>query len=161
MPARLSERTKAVRGTTRPSRRKAPAAGERLTKAPNAPDSLSPAAASEWAVLAPILVELGTLTRADLRALELLCELLASVGELEEVIRREGHTIEAASGGRKGHPAAQALATARTQAHRLLADFGLTPRARASVDQAPDVAEDDDPDERFFRDPSLARKFGF
>lgn len=151
MPARLSERAKSLRGTSRAGRRKAPSAGERLTVAPRLPAGLTAAAAAEWRTLAPVLVQLGTLTNADLRALRLLCELLASVGELEAVIRREGHTIEASSGGRKGHPAAQALATARTQAHRLLADFGLTPRARAAVDQAPDAVDDDDPAAEYFR----------
>lgn len=151
MPARLSERMKTLRGTSRASRRKTPAAGERLTITPRAPADLAEPAAQEWHALAPVLCDLGTLTTADLRALRLLCELLASVAELEAVIRREGHTIEAAGGGRKGHPAAQALGTARTQAHRLLADFGLTPRARAAVDRAPDAVDDDDPAAEYFR----------
>lgn len=151
MPARLSERTKRLRGTSRSGRQKNVPAGERLTTAPQPPAEMNERAAIEWRSLAPVLCDLGTLTAADLRALRLLCETLAAVAELAEVLAREGHTIPAAGGGMKGHPAAQSLATARAQAHRLLADFGLTPRARAAVDQAPDGGDDDDPAAEFFR----------
>jgi P27 family predicted phage terminase small subunit len=122
-----------------------------LTNAPPPPAGIVALAAAEWRVLAPVLCDLGTLTTADLRALRLLCETLAAVADLAEVLGREGHTVPAGSGGVKGHPAAQALATARAQAHRLLADFGLTPRSRAGVDQAPDAEDDDDPAAAYFR----------
>lgn len=151
MPARLSERTKATRGTLRASRQKPAPAGERLTKAPRPPAGLSAAAAAEWCAVVRVLCDLGTLTSGDLRALRLLCETLAYVCELGGVLEREGHTVPTGNGGVKSHPASQALATARAQAHRLLCDFGLTPRARAGVDQAPDAADDDDPAAKYFR----------
>lgn len=151
MPARVSDRVKTARGTARASRRKNVPAGERLTTVPRPPAGIAASAAAEWRALAPVLCDLGTLTAADLRALRLLCETLAAVAELAAVLAKEGHTVPAASGGVKGHPAAQALATARAQAHRLLADFGLTPRSRAAVDQAPDAEDDDDPAAVYFR----------
>ena len=136
MPARrLADHVKTARGTLRS--RKPPAAGAALTAVPRPPKSLSPAAAAEWRQLAAVLVPLGTLTEADLRGLALLAETLASVSELAEVVRCEGTTISGPSGAPKAHPALQALAQARAQAARLLDSFGLTPRARASVDRAP------------------------
>jgi len=85
----------------------------------------------------PALVELGTACACDLRAFELLCECLSTERELRAVLRREGLTIPGADGNQKTHPAAKLLETSRSQAHRLLADFGLTPRGRQAVDVPP------------------------
>src|SRR4029453_7116368 len=79
-------------------------------------------------------VELGTLTSADLRALELLAEVLAAEAELRELLKSEGMTIPGAEGNTKAHPACKLLESTRNQAARLLADFGLTPKGRQGVD---------------------------
>ena len=154
MPARIAESVKALRGTARPGRRIAPAALVRLTRAPAAPANLSPAAAAEWQRLAPILVRAGTLTDGDLVALQLLAETLGSANEFAATVAREGTTIPA-GGGSKGHPALQALATARAQARTLLSDFGLSPRSRASVDVAAEPPQPDRPRTGldYFRNP--------
>lgn len=150
MPARKSESHKTAAGTLRKSRMKQVPAGERLQNPPSPPDDLSPGAAVEWARLAGVLTEVGSLTRADLRGLAMLCELLADVRDLEAQVRRDGYLVPAANGGTKGNPASQALATARAQAHRMLSDYGLNPRARGSVDQAPDGSPLEDPAAKFF-----------
>lgn len=138
MPAhRLNIARKTVQGTLR-NRRKTAGAHTRLTRAPAPPERLSEAARDEWRRLAPLLVTAGTLTAADLRALELLADTLATAGEMAQVVRDQGSTIEVGSGTRKAHPALQALAQARAQAHRLLSDFGLTPRGRSAIDAAPE-----------------------
>ena len=137
MPAPTSSHTKALRGTARADRQKPAGAAERLTAVPKAPPTVSDAAKAEWQRLAPILVNAGTLTANDLRALELLAETLASAAAFAAVIAKDGTLIEGAGGTRKAHPALQALATARAQARALLHDFGLTPRGRAAVEQAP------------------------
>lgn len=139
MPARTSEAKKALRGTQRTDRTKAPSTHGRIEKAPQAPVRLSPLAKNEWQSLAPLLTDAGTLSGSDLRALELLCETLASASEFADIVRTEGATVPAAGGGTKGHPALQALATARSQARALLTDFGLTPRGRGGVDAAPEL----------------------
>lgn len=150
MPAQpVADRVKTTRGTLRG--RKPAAAGDRLTEPPRPPARLSAAAKREWRALADVLVEVGTLTQADLRALALLSELLADVSALEAEVRRDGYTIPAASGGRKGNPSAAALAQARAQATRMLDSFGLTPKARGGVDPAPDAGDDEDPAGRYFR----------
>jgi P27 family predicted phage terminase small subunit len=79
------------------------------------------------------LVALRVLTRADLRSLQLLCETLAHECELRELLAKEGHLVVGAGGVKKTHPAVKMLETTRNQAHRLLNDFDLTPRARQSV----------------------------
>jgi P27 family predicted phage terminase small subunit len=84
-----------------------------------------------------VLVSLGVLTRADLRSLQLLCETLAHESQLRELLVKEGHLVVGAGGVKKTHPAVKMLETTRNQAHRLLNDFGLTPRARQSVDLPP------------------------
>jgi P27 family predicted phage terminase small subunit len=112
-------------------------AGERLTETPPAPLELDPFARREWAALAPLAIELGVLCKADLRAFQLLCEVLSSERELRDLLKKEGLTIPGADGNLKSHPAVSMLEKTRSQAHRLLADFGLTPKGRQSVDIAP------------------------
>lgn len=145
MPARIAESTKHVRGTSRPGRQIAPAALARLTRAPAAPTSLSDKAKGEWERLAPALIAAGTLTNSDLRGLELLADTLATSAELAEIVRHEGTTVAAGSGGTKAHPALAGLAQARALARTLLNDFGLTPRGRGAVDAAPDAQEPEKP----------------
>ena len=137
MTQRLSTTEKHVRGTLRKDRAPKRTAADRLRIAPKAPDSLSEGAKSEWAPLARAVVELGVLTTADLRALALLAECLATESELRDTLEREGLTIAGAGGNRKAHPGAKLLETTRGQAMRLLADFGLTPRGRMGVDVRP------------------------
>ena len=50
--------------------------------------------------------------------------------------------IEAATGGRKAHPALKALETTRNAAVRLMAEFGLSPKARKYVSKAPGPMKD-------------------
>ena len=59
-----------------------------LEAVPVPPDALSNAARQEWITLATTLFELKTARPADLRILELLCELLAEITLLQETIRR-------------------------------------------------------------------------
>lgn len=104
-----------------------------LTAAPRLPRGMSKAAAAEWKSLMPMVIELGTISGADLRAFELLCVTLATATEAEETIKQEGLTVSAASGGTKAHPAIKVMECARSQAANLLRDFGLTPKSRAYV----------------------------
>jgi len=102
MNEKLPTETKQFTGTLRPPReRHGLEAGARLKEAPEPPESLSEGVVIEWNGLAPLQVELGVLTEADLRGLALLSETLATATELENAIRKEGFTIGAASGGRK------------------------------------------------------------
>jgi P27 family predicted phage terminase small subunit len=114
-----------------------PGAGERLVAAPPPPAVLTRPSAAEWRLLAAELVARGTLTSGDLRALQLLAETLAMESALRETLQREGVTVRGADGVTKSHPALRGLESARNAAHRMLNDFGLTPRAREGVGVAP------------------------
>jgi P27 family predicted phage terminase small subunit len=140
MTARLSLAEKVSRGTVRPDRAPKMTALRRFDKPPRAPAHLSPRAKVEWGNLARVTVEIGTLTGADLRALELLAQILATEGELREILAAEGLTVAGAGSNLKGHPACKLLESTRNQAGRMLADFGLTPRGRQSVDIRPPTA---------------------
>jgi P27 family predicted phage terminase small subunit len=137
MSRRLSPDAKAMRGTIRPDREHAPSALIRLERAPPAPQYLSDRARLEWEPLAAVCCELGCLTDADLRALALLAECLATEHQLREVLQREGMCIAGSGQTRKSHPATKMLESARSQAMRLLECFGLTPRSRLGIDIRP------------------------
>ena len=154
MPARKQSTKKALQGTLRKSREKAAlrtrsgvkppiptfsgAIGcnqaflRLLTQAPAPPSYLSAQAKREWKRIAAEVVLVGV-TSADLRALGLLAEALATEMALRGMIAADGATIAAGSGGRKGHPALAALAQVRQQAHKLMFDFGLIPRGRITL----------------------------
>jgi P27 family predicted phage terminase small subunit len=138
MPAhRKSRAAKALTANDRPDRRtRAPESG-RLNVVPEPPATLSAGAAAEWRELAPAAVWLGTLAGTDLRAFALLCETLATEAAARATLAVEGMTVATAGDGRKAHACVRVMETARVQATRLLAEFGLTPRGRAGVDTAP------------------------
>lgn len=139
MPARTSKQRKQLAGTNRRDREKA-GSSKRLSSTPPAPGHLTERARDEWERLAPIAHDNGYLGRSDLRAFELLTEALATESEMRETIQREGITIMGGTGP-KAHPALKAMETARNQATRLLIEFGLTPRARGSVDPVPEESK--------------------
>jgi P27 family predicted phage terminase small subunit len=147
---RTSNAYKDLTGTYRSDRAHPQTASERLAQCPQPPTDLSDVARSEWERLAAAAHEIGTLTAADLRAFRLLCETLATAAEAQGVIGREGMTLPTGSGGTRAHPATKVLETARAQAARLLAEFGMTPRGRNYVGAAPARAEEDEL-ERFLR----------
>lgn len=156
MPARLADRHKLLRGTLRPGRTRRKRVTGRLARCPPPPAHLGETAAAEWRRLAPQAHALGTLHGCDLRAFELLCEVLATEKRARETVERDGLTVPTADGGAKAHPAVKAMEAARNQAHRLLADFGLTPRGRQGVDVQEETHDEwlaqfrGDPAEQFF-----------
>lgn len=112
-------------------------AGDTIRSILPPPLTLSPGAVPEWNRLVATLAELGTATHADLRALELLSECLATESKLRTVLDHDGLTIPGADGNAKAHPGAKLLESTRNQAHRMLSDFGLIPRGRVAVKPAP------------------------
>jgi P27 family predicted phage terminase small subunit len=137
---RLPIDRKKLSGTLRPDRESQGIeieAGSKLSEAPPARAGLSDLARAHWDELAPLAVSMEILTPADLPLLKLACKTLATADELEAAITKEGFTIACATGGRKAHPAMKALETARNAAHRMLNDFGLSPKARKFVSKAP------------------------
>jgi P27 family predicted phage terminase small subunit len=128
----------------------------RLFRAVPPPANMSERAKAEWKRLMPVVIALGTMSRCDLRAFQLLCETLATATEAAELVAKQGMTIPTGSGGRKAHPALRVLADARRHAGTQLESFGLTPKGRQSVDVLPANSPGRDLADRFFRrDPLL------
>ncbi|KAB0679527.1 phage terminase small subunit P27 family [Aureimonas leprariae] len=114
-----------------------------LTHVPKPPAWLSKDAKAEWKRVAPVLVERGVLTTADLATLEGYATAIGRVREAEATIRREGATYIAASGPKR-HPAVTTQDAALKTARLFAAELGLTPYARSRTGmQAP--ALDDEP----------------
>lgn len=124
----------------------APSASETITAAIEPPTwlALSAGALDEWEPIIKTLAELGTARHCDLRALGLLCEILADEKRYRNAVAIDGLTISGVGESRKAHPGLKILETTRAQACRLLADFGLTPRGRVQVKIEPTTPEDDE-----------------
>ena len=138
MPApRKTTALKRLQGTARADRVPKVDYARRLDQPPPAPATLAAAAVLHWNRIAAATVGLGVLTEADLSLLELLSNTLAAEAEARTALTRDGLTTAAGSGGTKKHPAAAVAETARSQALAMMREFGLTPRARQSVDRAP------------------------
>jgi P27 family predicted phage terminase small subunit len=134
MPAHTkSNRRHALEGTLRRDRHGPVPAGARLRKVPPVPRELTEHARPHWRRLARVLVEIGTIRAADLPALMLLAETLASIDIARATIEREGMTV-VSRGATKAHPALTMLDKARAQAVSLLDRFGLNPVARQKVE---------------------------
>jgi P27 family predicted phage terminase small subunit len=136
---RRSKRDKILSGTLRADREPQTDFTERLTEPPPPPKELSEKAAVIWTALAAAAVGIGTLTAADLPLLGLLVSTMTAEADARATLATEGMTIVAGSGGLKKHPAASIAETARSQALQMMKEFGLSPRARQSVDTTPPV----------------------
>jgi len=97
-----------------------------------------------WGRVLPSIIALGTATAADIPALRLLAETMATADQAKKQIDRDGLVLMNAAGGPRTHPAQQAMDKARTQAERLMGHFGLHPRARNAVPAAAGGAEQND-----------------
>ncbi|WP_152047187.1 phage terminase small subunit P27 family [Aureimonas psammosilenae] len=113
-----------------------------LMEAPKPPAHLAPDAKREWKRIAPILVERGVLTGADLGILESYCTAFARMREAERTIAREGVTFLNARGEHKRHPASgiqnESIKTMRLCANEL----GLTPVSRSRSNFKTDDGDD-------------------
>lgn len=110
--------------------------------APTPPIELSPTALAEWQRITPILDRSRVLTEADGAALAIYCETFAEWIDATRRVRRQGMLLPTAAGGLKVNPLAAVAAKARTDAARLLTEFGLTPSSRSRVTTLPDAAAD-------------------
>ncbi len=113
---------------------------------PRPPAWLSQDARKEWRRVAPLLVERGILTEADLGALEGYVTAHARTIEAERTIRSEGATYLGTSGPKR-HPAVTTQDAALKTMRLFASELGLTPvsRSRPSIraDDAPSPDDDD------------------
>lgn len=88
------------------------------------------------------LARAGLLTPSDGPAFADLCRCLARLDEAEAIVQAEGMVVTSPQ-GRKMHPALKAAKEYRQLALALAKEFGLTPRARGSLDVAPPEVRDE------------------
>lgn len=150
MPPRVSETSKRIRGTFRPSRDAKP---PRTTPGtPTPPEWLSQAALPRWRELVEELGPTKVLTTSDRTALGLLADVLTEYTTHRATIDAEGATYAKGSRGRatlrRPRPEVTLAREARRDAVRLLEAFGLTPASRHRV-TAPEEPEGFDELEKF------------
>lgn len=99
---------------------------------PAMPAMMSARAQQVWADLAPLLLQLGTLSVADGVALEALCNQIVYLREAQKSIDTDGIIVQTQHGPRK-NPAINVADGSLKQVRALLGEFGLTPSARARI----------------------------
>jgi P27 family predicted phage terminase small subunit len=98
-----------------------------------------------WRELAPLLVRMRVLTKADGAALALTCDVIAEYRAARAVVEAEGATFTVRTDSGKvvrAHPAVAIAADAHRRALRGLAEFGLTPAGRRRVEAIPPGRDD-------------------
>ncbi len=113
------------------------------------PAILKGEARSEWDRIAPLLQHLGLLKAIDREVLVVYCQAVADFRWAVSTLRREGRLALAKNGKRAPHPAHLIQRQAAATIHRVSAEFGMTPAARAGVDITPGSLDDKKYD-RFF-----------
>ncbi len=104
--------------------------------APRCPKWLGAVAREYWRELAPVLVGMRVLTRADRLALAQLCDAVATYRAAREVVAREGATfaVETESGRVvRPRPEVQIAQDADRRIRVWAAEFGLTPAGRPRI----------------------------
>jgi P27 family predicted phage terminase small subunit len=115
------------------------------------PRSLSPAAKKQWKKIVPKLYRLGILNNADQTGLAMICVDLA---EWENACRTidslKSEFVKQPSGRIAKHPAYQIRDAAADRIRKMLAEFGMSPAARTSLNISYKPAIDEDK-AKFFR----------
>lgn len=126
---------KLLEGTFRPDR--APE-NEPMPEAvaPDCPTWLHREAKREWKRIAPLLAELGLLTRIDRSALAAYCQLFARWYEAERAIKKHGMVMMAPWGLEMQRPEVGIAANTLKLMKAYLVEFGLTPSARSRINVA-------------------------
>ncbi len=139
----VPSKLKVLRGTDQPCRmnKREPKAEP---GAPVCPAWLSPKAKRAWKELVGILGGMDILSKADRRAMELLCDAYAEYRDARAVVAKQGATYEAetVAGGVmiRPRPEVAIAADAWRRVKGMLTEFGLTPASRSRV-QTPDKGE--------------------
>lgn len=127
-----------------PGKRPLPAPGPRPpTKRPRCPKHLEGEARREYRRLAKLLEGLGLVSELDRAALAAYATAWARWIEAEQALKAEGPVVKAPSGYPVQNPWLPVANRAIAQVVKLLAEFGLTPAARARLGAAAGRPADD------------------
>lgn len=139
---------KVIEGTLRPCRENKKEPKLQVEK-PTVPSWLSGKAKHAFQELSDVLVGMSVLTRADRKALELLCDAYGEYRDARADVRKNGHTYETldTSGNSviKKNPAVDIAANAWKRVQSMLLQFGLTPAARSNVNSLDSNSDEKDP----------------
>jgi P27 family predicted phage terminase small subunit len=132
---------KLLQGTGR--RRRNPREPRPRLSIPSAPRHLNPAARSEWRRLSEELHQLGLLTEIDRAALAMYCQAYGRWVFAEQKLKDEKLLIvKSPTDQPMQNPWLQIANRAMRQMHSLLAEFGMSPSARARVPAGEPPAHD-------------------
>ncbi len=104
---------------------------------PRKPAHIDAKAKRYWEDLCKILEDMGVLTIADGKALEMLCDAYADYRDCQAIVKKEGRTYITFSvaGDKliKAHPAVSQASDAWKRVKSMMSEFGLTPSSRSGV----------------------------
>lgn len=98
-----------------------------------APDHLSPEAKKEYRRTGRMLQNVGVLTQADMKALELYAETYSNWLEAVGKVQLSGLVVKSQSGTPKQNPYLTIANQSSKIMQSLLADFGMTPSSRSRI----------------------------
>ena len=98
------------------------------------PDWLDPLASDEWDRLAPDLVRIGLLTKADEVEFAIYCQAYAEIVEAEAALLAGGKTQTTKDGFERKSPWLSVRDEAWKRLHQAAQQFGLTPSARTKIE---------------------------
>lgn len=122
---------------------------------PEIPRPLTTDARKEWNRVAPILLELGTLTPADGAALATYCETLERYRDCQKQVKAQGMTVRTTQ-GYSAHPLLLEMRTCQRFMRDFENDFGMRHYARTRIKTKPKEEKAIDPFDAFLAEkPSL------
>jgi P27 family predicted phage terminase small subunit len=128
----------ALSGSRQMDKRKHRLSATVVREVPDAPPWLSEAGARHWARLAPLVLELGAVSRYDGDVMTLACEALAEYEACRKAIALDGETYAMSNGAICKHPLLTERSGAWMRALRALGQLGLTPPSREGRNPLPD-----------------------
>lgn len=116
----------------------------RVAGLPDCPGHLDDTAREEWDRIAPLLDQLGVLSRTDGSALALYCSAFSRWQAAGKEVKAKGLLIHnEKTGVTKANPAVAIQAAAGAVMHRLLVEFGCTPSSRSRLGSAGESPRDE------------------
>jgi len=91
-----------------------------------------------------MLEKAGVLSEIDGLAIEMFVDSIQVYRNANKEVLDNGFLVQGGRGAQKANPAIAARDTAWTQLHRLLREFGLTPKSRGQKPNT-DIPEEEDP----------------
>jgi P27 family predicted phage terminase small subunit len=113
-----------------------------LPSVPSPPRYLSRHAKREWRIVAPILHDLGLLTKVDRAALEAYCESYSTWRVASEALKKQGQTFTTPNGYVQQRPEIAIANNSLKMMKIFMTEFGLTPASRAKMVVAGPEEED-------------------